>query len=57
MATFNLRTDIDVQSRRDMETRFQSQIEGVLVAVEELVSYNLHHPTIEASDAIQARSL
>ena len=49
---FNLRTVIDVQSRQDMETRFESQIEEVLAATEELVSYNLHS---EVSDAILAK--
>ena len=38
-----------------METRFESQIEGVLTATERLVSYNLHIHTAEASNAIPAR--
>ena len=35
-----------------METSFESQIEGVLVAAEKLVSYNLHSPSVMASDSI-----
>ena len=38
-----------------METRLESQIEGVLAATKELVSYNLHNPAAEASNAILAR--
>jgi len=39
-----------------METRFKSQIEGVLTATQKLVNYTLlHSTTAEASDAILAR--
>lgn len=46
IATFNLSTVIDIQSRQRMETKFQSQIERVLVAVEELVGHSFHHPLL-----------
>jgi hypothetical protein len=52
---FNLRTAIDVQSRQDMETRFDSQIEGVLTATKKLVSYTLHSAIVEISNAILAK--
>ena len=35
-----------------MEETFQSQIDRVLAGMEDIVSYNLHHRTIKASDAI-----
>jgi hypothetical protein len=38
-----------------METRFESQIEEVLMATKKLVSYTLYITTAEASDAILAR--
>ena len=40
-----------------METRFKSQIKGVLAVTKKLVSCTLHIPTVEASDAIVARLL
>ena len=52
---FNLRIVTDIQSRQDMEIRFESQIEGVLAATEKLVSYNLHITTTGASDVIPAK--
>jgi hypothetical protein len=38
-----------------METRFESQIEGVLTATKKLVSYNLHSTTVGVSYAILAK--
>lgn len=55
-AIFNLITGTGIQFRRSMEAKFRSQIDGVLAAMEELVSHNLARPTVGISDAIQARS-
>jgi hypothetical protein len=57
MTIFNLRTAADIQSRQAMERTLQSQIDGVLEAMKDLVSHNLPHSTVETSDAIQARPL
>jgi hypothetical protein len=55
MAEFNLRTVTDIQSRQDMEARFESHLEADLSATEKLVSYTMHIPTFEASDSMLAR--